>query len=186
MRDRLRRLVPTREQAAANRWLRWLGPALHHPRLWHISRRGVALGAAIGVFFGFLIPIAQIPFSAATAVVLRANVPAAMVSTLVTNPITFPPVYYAAWRTGTWILGEDELPPMLSESGTVIVEIPPAEGGVLARIWRSITGVGKALLLGLGIFACLFGVLVYMVIHLFWVVKVRRQRRRRRRRPARE
>ena len=181
MLDRLRRLVPTREEAAANRWLRWLGPALHHPRLWHISRRGVALGAAIGVFFGFLIPIAQIPFSAATAVVLRANVPAAMASTLVTNPITFPPVYYAAWRTGNWILGEDEPPPALSESGTVIVEVAPVEGGVLTRIWRSITGVGKALLLGLSLFACLFGVLVYAVIHLFWVVKVRWQRRRRKR-----
>jgi uncharacterized protein (DUF2062 family) len=69
----------------------------------------------------------------------------------------------------------------MSESGTVVIEMPPAEGGVLARIWRSITGVGQALLLGLGIFACFFGVLVYAVIHLFWVVKVRWKRRRRRR-----
>ena len=83
--EQLRRLLPTPEAAASNRWLRWLGPALHHPRLWRASRRAVALGAAIGVFFGFLIPIAQIPVSAAVAVALRAHVPSAMASTPVTR-----------------------------------------------------------------------------------------------------
>ncbi|MDO8959253.1 MAG: DUF2062 domain-containing protein [Rhodocyclaceae bacterium] len=74
--DRLRTRTPTREQLAANRYLGWLAPFFGHPKLWHWSRRGVALGVAIGVFFGLLIPIAQIPLSAAAAVVLRANVPA--------------------------------------------------------------------------------------------------------------
>ena len=50
---RLRGLLPAPDTLAQNRWLRWLGPALHHPRLWHMSRRGIALGAAIGVFFGY-------------------------------------------------------------------------------------------------------------------------------------
>lgn len=84
------------EQVGRNRWLRWLGPSLLHPRLWHMSRRGIAAGAGIGVFFAFLIPIAQIPLSVGTAVVLRANIPVAIASTLVNNPLTFPPVYYAA------------------------------------------------------------------------------------------
>lgn len=85
MMQRLRRWLPTREQVQANRWLRWLGPRLLHPRLWHFSRRGVAVGAALGVFFGLLIPIAQIPLAAGMAVLLRANLPAAMGSTLVTT-----------------------------------------------------------------------------------------------------
>jgi uncharacterized protein len=95
---RLRNWLPGAEAIRASRWLRWLGPALHHPRLWHVSRRGVALGMALGFFFGLLIPLAQIPLSAAAAVALRANVPAAVASTLVTNPVTFAPIYYAAWR----------------------------------------------------------------------------------------
>ncbi|TXC67466.1 DUF2062 domain-containing protein [Piscinibacter aquaticus] len=73
-----------------------MGPALHHPRLWHLNRRGVALGLALGLFFGLLIPIAQIPLAGGAAVLLRANVPMAVASTLVTNPVTFGPVYYAA------------------------------------------------------------------------------------------
>lgn len=98
--DRLRRHLPTPHDLAANRWLRWIGPRLHHPRLWHMSRRGIAAGMSIGVFFAFLIPVAQIPFSAAVAVAMRANVPTAVASTLVTKPVTFPPVYFAAWKVG--------------------------------------------------------------------------------------
>ncbi len=41
--------LPSAEAIRANRWLRWLGPALHHPRLWHMSRRGLALGMALGI-----------------------------------------------------------------------------------------------------------------------------------------
>nr|WP_249221378.1 DUF2062 domain-containing protein [Cupriavidus sp. KK10] len=54
-----------------------------------MSRRGLALE----FFFGLLIPLAQIPLSAAAAVALRANVPAAVASPLVTNPMTLGPIY---------------------------------------------------------------------------------------------
>src|SRR5690606_5517404 len=89
---RLNRLLPTREKLEASRWLRWLAPWLGHPRLWQWSRRGVALGVALGIFFGLLIPLAQIPLTAVAAIILRANLPAAAASTLVTNPVTFGPV----------------------------------------------------------------------------------------------
>ncbi|MDZ7858233.1 DUF2062 domain-containing protein [Sphaerotilus sp.] len=173
--DRLRRLLPTADAVASNRWLRWLGPALHHPFLWRMSRRGVALGAAIGVFFGFLIPIAQIPVSAAVAVALRANVPSAMASTLVTNPITFPPVYYAAWQVGGWLLSED---PAQKGAPSAAPEATPQRDG-LAGTWDRITGVGKPLLLGLSIFACGFGLLVYLVVGWVWQWRVYAKRRRR-------
>ncbi|GCL63276.1 DUF2062 domain-containing protein [Pseudaquabacterium pictum] len=179
---RLRRLLPEPDTLAQNRWLRWLGPALHHPRLWHMSRRGIALGAAIGVFFGFLIPLAQIPVSAAFAVALRANVPTAVASTLVTNPITFPPVYYAAWKVGGAILGEAGPAP-----GRAQAEPPPAEasGNWLQRTWASLQRVGKPLVLGLAIFACGFGLLVYLLVHLGWRAQVRFKRWRRTRAAAR-
>lgn len=63
---RLREWLPSAEAILANRWLRWLSPALHHPRLWHMSRRGLALGMALGFFFGLLIPLGQVPLSAAS------------------------------------------------------------------------------------------------------------------------
>jgi uncharacterized protein (DUF2062 family) len=175
--DRLKRLLPTPDAIAANRWLHWLGPALHHPRLWHMSRRGIALGAAIGVFFGLLIPVAQIPASAAVAVVLRANLPSAMASTLVTNPITFPPVYYAAWQVGSVVLGEE------AGGGPPAAAARPADAASnwFVRTWEAITGVGKPLVVGLAIFACVFGLAVYALVHAIWRLRVMAKRRRRQR-----
>ena len=175
--EQLRRLLPTPEAAASNRWLRWLGPALHHPRLWRASRRAVALGAAIGVFFGFLIPIAQIPVSAAVAVALRANVPSAMASTLVTNPITFPPVYYAAWQVGGWLLSE----PVPGDTAVPAVRADETAAASAEDLgwWDRITGVGKPLLLGLTGFACAFGALVYIGVGWLWRWRVLSPRRRR-------
>jgi hypothetical protein len=52
---RLRALVPSREQLEANPWLCGLAPCLANPKLWHCSRRGVAMGVAISLFVGLLI-----------------------------------------------------------------------------------------------------------------------------------
>lgn len=167
-----------------NRWLRWIGPALHHPRLWHISRRGLALGMALGIFFGLLIPLAQIPLSAAAAVVLRANVPAAMASTLVTNPFTFGPVYYAAWRLGKTILGEpvragDTPPAHTAEAGN-----PPADGSWWDTTRSRLLGVGKPLVVGLATLATVVGLLTYFTVSWVWAAKVWWTRRRRLREAA--
>lgn len=161
----LRKFIPTREQLLANRWLAWLRPFLSHPMLWRWSRRGVALGVALGVFFGLLIPIAQIPVSAAAAVVLRANIPAAAASTLVTNPVTFGPVYYAAYQLGNWLTG-DNTP----------TQSPTPETVELSLV-DHITDLGLPLITGLAVMATLFGLLSYLLISVFWIWRVRRKRR---------
>jgi uncharacterized protein (DUF2062 family) len=148
MKQHLKRLLPDAERVRHNPWLRWIGPALHHPQLWHITRRGVALGVALGVFFGLLVPIAQIPLSAAAAVVLRANIPTAVASTLVTNPVTFAPIYYAAYHLGATLIGEEGAPQNLEDGKT--------ENGEASWIDRN-AALGKPLLLGLLILACQWG-----------------------------
>jgi len=169
LRERLRRYIPTREQIHNNRWLGWLGPWLHQPKLWHWSRRGVSLGVALGVFFGLLIPIAQIPVSVAVAVVLRANIPAAAASTLVTNPITFGPVYYGAYHLGAWVTGAKAVPaPAIAED---------------ASLWERVTALGRPLLVGLAITAVLVGLTTYVLIALIWRWRILSKRRNRRARP---
>ena len=170
--------MPSPEAVQRNRWLRWLGPHLQHPRLWHFSRRGLAMGMALGIFFGLLIPVAQIPFSAAAAVVLRANVPAAVASTLVTNPVTFGPVYYAAWRLGSALLGKDvragQQPPPRADAADALVD-----ASWWQQLKRGVAGVGKPLLLGLALMACGIGLLTYFVVSWAWAIKVWWTRRRR-------
>lgn len=184
MTDWLKRHLPTRESVQHNRWLRWMGPALHHPRLWHMSRKGIALGLAIGIFFGLLIPIAQIPFAAATAVLLRANLPMAIGSTLITNPVTFGPVYYAAYKVGVKLVGET-VPPATSPEE--VAARAPAEAALeplgaraqLLKLWRYVTGVGQPLVVGLALFASVGGLLVYAFTSAIWVARTRWRRRQR-------
>ncbi|MDP3424371.1 MAG: DUF2062 domain-containing protein [Burkholderiaceae bacterium] len=184
MTDWFKRRMPTRESVQNNRWLRWLGPTLHQPRLWHMSRKGIALGMAIGIFFGLLIPIAQIPFAAATAVLLRANLPTAIGSTLVTNPVTFGPVYYAAYRTGVSLVGEESSAATSPEevAARARADSTPDDVGVrqqLWHFWRYLTGVGKPLVVGLAVFAVAGGLLVYALTSLVWVARTRWRRRQR-------
>ena len=174
--SRLKRWLPDAEAVRSNRWLRRLGPALHHPRLWHLSRRGLALGMALGIFFGLLVPLAQIPLSAAAAVALRANVPAAVASTLVTNPVTFGPVYYAAWRLGSAVLGEKAPPPDID----VAVPEPAPEQGWWRALTQRILSVGKPLLLGLAILATVVGLATYFIVTAAWRLTVMWKWRRRR------
>ncbi|MCP5278869.1 MAG: DUF2062 domain-containing protein [Thiobacillus sp.] len=177
MDERLRRLIPKREHLQQNRWLRWLGPYFHHPRLWHWSRRGVAMGVALGVFFGLLVPIAQIPLSAAAAVLLRANVPAAAASTLVTNPVTFGPIYYAAYHLGAWVTGQEARPKALEKSQAAVDEEN-------LGVWQRLRALGLPLLVGLAIAATLMGLASYGLISLVWYLRVMRKRRQGRRRKS--
>ncbi len=186
MKERLKRLLPTRDSLHGNRWLRWLGPALHHPRLWHMSRKGIALGVAVGMFFGLLIPVAQIPFSAALAVLLRANLPVAMASTLVTNPVTFGPVYYGAYHLGKWVLLEpasseaDVAQLLAKQQATPVAEAEDTGLWEQAKgAWRQLGDVGKPLVVGLAILATVVGFGAYFLISGLWALKIRWSRRRR-------
>lgn len=183
MKKRLKAWLPNPQSIKDNRWLRWMGPALHHPRLWHFSRKGIAMGLALGIFFGLLVPVAQIPLAAGAAMVLRANLPMAVASTLVTNPVTFGPVYYGAYHLGKAILGEA---PVSEAHATAVLdkalEGPPTDLGWRQRFKRSLrylTTVGKPLVVGLAILATAAGLLVYFLINAIWTLRVRWNRSRR-------
>lgn len=186
MKQRIKTWLSTQDGLRNHRWLRWMGPVLHQPRLWHFSRKGIAMGVAVGIFFGLLVPIAQMPLSAAAAVLLRANLPMAVASTFVTNPVTFGPVYYGAYRLGKVVLGE---PPVTeSEAIATLERAPPEEKDEgTPQTWsqRTAQGIdhlrmaGKPLAVGLAIIATLSGLLVYALVSGLWIVKTRWERKRR-------
>jgi hypothetical protein len=188
MKGRLKRWLPHPDSIRNARWARWFGPMIHHPRLWHISRRGIALGFALGIFWGLLIPVGQIPLAGGAAILLRANVPVAMASTFVSNPITFGPLYYAAYKLGSWLVGgeQGELPPGFEDQGAwpdpvqVIQPLPNAhEMGFFEGLWARAESMGKPLLLGLAIIAISGGVLAYVSVNALWRLNARIAWRRR-------
>lgn len=182
MKNKLKAWLPKPETLQNNRWLRWMGPVLNHPRLWHFSRKGIALGLALGIFFGLLIPVAQIPFAATVAVILRANVPMAVASTLVTNPITFGPVYYGAYRLGSAILGEPP-PDKPTAAALDAAQTEPAQTQGAGDRWRrwleQLTTVGKPLMVGLAVVATASGLAMYGLVSTVWILRTRWTRRKR-------
>jgi uncharacterized protein (DUF2062 family) len=186
MKNRIKAWLPTPESLHTNRWLRWMGPALGHAQLWHFSRKGIALGVALGIFFGLLLPVAQMPVSAAFAMLLRANLPMAVASTFVTNPVTFGPMYYGAYRLGKVVLGEsaisDKEALLALGSAQATAEVPEAKPKWKQRITKGLQHlrtVGKPLAVGLLIVATLSGLAVYFLISGAWVLKTRWERKRR-------
>ena len=68
---------------------------------------GVALGLGVGV----IIPFMHVILAVLLAIPVRANVAVAGACTLFVNPITIPPMYYAAYRIGSWELHHEALGP---------------------------------------------------------------------------
>jgi len=129
----------------------------------------VALGAALGVFFGFLIPVAQVLFSALFALLLRANLPVAAVSTLVSNPLTYGPIFVLAYRTGSMLLGE--APDAAREAAVEKeAEAPLADPQTWAERFAAI---GKPLVLGLAVFAVTGGIVTWVLVNLLWLLAAR-------------
>lgn len=180
----LERFLPTRDAITQSRLLRWLGPRIHDPLLWHVNRRSVARGVAMGVFFGLMIPIAQIPAAAIASLLLRGNLWIAAVSTLVSNPLTYGPLYYFAYRLGAGVIGA-RTPANLTADD---VERPMRMIDSLAQAWTWITGIGQPLLLGMLIMAVTGAFIAYWGTQLVWRMRVtakwRRLRRERRLRAA--
>jgi uncharacterized protein (DUF2062 family) len=103
----LTRHIPTRETVHHYRMLRPFARHLSHSSLWRFTRRSVPRGVAVGLFVAVIIPFMHTVIAALLAIPTKANVAVAAVFTLLVNPLTIPPMYYAAYRIGSWELHHD-------------------------------------------------------------------------------
>ena len=105
------RNLPTRESMEQSRLLRPVAHRVLAPALWRFTRRSVPRGVALGMVTGILFPVAQIPFSALLALPFRANIPAAALTTFITNPVTTPFLWGLAYWIGKLTLRLDHALP---------------------------------------------------------------------------
>lgn len=159
--------IPTREQLRRSRWLR---PVAHHfdnERLWRTDRGSVARAAAIGVFVGLLLPVAQFLVAIAVAIALRGHVAIAAAATLITNPFTFPPIYWAAYRIGRLLLGEpDDAAAALQVESDTAARL--AEQGFFEGLWISVQAAGAPLAVGLAALAVAGAALTFALVWYLW------------------
>ena len=155
--------MKSRESILASRWLRPFAHLFSHPALWHLSRRSVPRALALGLFAAFILPVGQFALAALLALPIRANVPLAAAATLVTNPLTFPPVYFSAYKLGSFLL-----------------QHPSSEGaGELASSFGAkILDVSGPTALGLLIFAIVGALLGYFIGAMWWRLRLVRLWRR--------
>jgi|SRR5690606_20729410 uncharacterized protein (DUF2062 family) len=188
------RWIPKRHEIIESRWLAPFREHLHDRRLWRLERYATARGAAIGLFFAFIIPIGQIPLSVIAAIAFRANIPIAVLGTFLTNPFTFPAVFWAAYTIGSLLLGRgnkvvDEA--IIAQSDQVTPEAAIIHHDFLEWLNTTITWLSNAglpFLLGTIVLAIIGAIVGYMLTHAIWQLRstFRRQRVARNRRKRME
>lgn len=136
--QRIRSSLPTPDELAKHRWLAPIAHRLTEHGLWHAKTESVARGVAIGLFWAFVTPFAQIVFAAAHCVWWRANIPVAAAITFITNPLTIGGWLYLAYRVGSLFVAPE-------------AAVPVAEGwlGRLQSLgWPTVVGMGLFALVG--------------------------------------
>src|SRR6188508_2899423 len=101
-----RKYLPSHATICANRYVARRGSWLTHHNLWHLHRRSVAGGFAVGLFAGLVPGSNPVQFTAAAllAIGFRVNLPIAVIVTLYSNPFTVVPLYYAAFKLGQFAM----------------------------------------------------------------------------------
>lgn len=163
IRQRLQRYLPNPQKIRNHKQLRFLGERLYHPTLWHLNRRSVAGALGFGIFIACLPCLGQPLMAAAAALWLRINLPVAVFTVFVTNPLTMAPVFYFNYWIGTWMLGIPYHPVDFELSFDWLLQ----QGGAL---WLP-------LLLGCLTIGTLAGIGVYTAVNLGWRLYVLRRRR---------
>lgn len=162
MRNFLQKFLPSLETVKNYRWLKPFGSRLQHPNLWHLHRRSVAGGVAIGLFCGLVPGPLQMISAALLAVLLRVNLPVAAFTTLYTNPFTIVPLYLAAYEIGAWVSG--------AQSGVVArPSFPELHWQNMIRgLWDWMVMLGEPLLIGLPLLALGLAIIGYLAVRLAW------------------
>lgn len=173
-----RKVMPNIDKVREMKGLSIFGDTLFHPALWHLNRRSAAGGVAVGLFCGLIPGPLQMLGSAIACVMLRVNLPLALVTTFYTNPITIVPLYVLAYEIGGFTLGARELlkPPALPDWDW------SHSFNSMQAMGRWMLGLGAPLAVGLLMLASILAAVGYVTVRGMWSVYLRRAWHARRRR----
>lgn len=157
-----KRFLPHPGRIKESKTLQIFGDLLHKPDLWHLNRRSVAGAFAVGLFFAWMPVPFQMVLAAGGAIWLGSNLPLSVVLVWISNPVTITPMFYFAYKVGTWIIGE------------AAVEF----NFELTFNWlqHELSAIWKPFLVGCFTLAVSSGLLGYLTINGIWRFAVLRQR----------
>lgn len=158
-----KRYVPDHRRFREHKHLQMFGERLHDPNLWHLNRRSAAGAMAAGMFIAFIPVPGQIFIAAAAAIALRVNLPLAVLTIFITNPLTMPPIFFFTYKVGALILGIQPHP----------FAFEPSPGWLIDKAGT----IGTPLLLGSLLVGTVLAALTYAAVRLLWRLDVTRRRR---------
>lgn len=163
-----RKLAPSDHKLRQSRVLAVFGSLLLNRRVVQLNRHSAAFGVACGLAWAWIALPIQTLGAVAMALLWRGNVPLAAAFTWVSNPITWVPCFYFAYRVGLVITGAQPISGVEQE----LREIMGA--GFISGIWQSAVFLGENLLrlypmyIGGAVLATLNGVAAYVLVQLAW------------------
>jgi uncharacterized protein len=162
----IKRLFPRLDKIKEDKILKIFGPAVLQPNLWHINKKSVSRGFAIGAFCAFLPIPGQMIVAGFLAIIFAANLSLSLILTWITNPITYTPIFYFAYRLGKFFIDTKNNYVIKNEEINLLSDI--------MHIW-------EPLLLGSLILAIIGSLCSYMLIRIYWryyVIKIWSKRKK--------
>jgi len=162
----IKKYFPDQKTIKEHKHLKIFGTLLHDQNLWHLNRKSFAGAIATGLFIAFIPLPTQMIIAAAAAIVLGVNLPISVATVWITNPITMPPMFYAAY----WV-------------GSTLMDIPPDSQAFEFSIDALMSSLGNSwqpFLLGCLVLGCASSALGYTLARGLWrwiVVKKWSQRK---------
>lgn len=150
----LKKYSPSPKAIRENKALSCLGESVHKPSLWHMNRRSVSKAFAIGLFCTWIPMPMQTLLAAALAIYYRAHLPLSVVLVFITNPITIPPMFYSAYKLGSFLLGMEPQPVAMDLSWQWFTT-------TMGDIWQP-------LLFGSIILGTISSIIAYFTINIIW------------------
>lgn len=159
--------------------MRWIAKWLHkRPYLWALNRKTVAKGVGAGLLVAFIPIPAQIILASLMALLLRANLPVAIASTLISNPFTFVPINFLIYHIGILITGGNGIanPPPIHELELHWASISLVTQEII--VWFK--SLGKSYVIGLLVLSISSSIIGYCLVDFIWRISIRWHLRSRR------
>jgi len=163
----IKKIFPKLNSVKEEKILKIFGPAVLQANLWHINKKSVSRGFAIGAFCAFLpIPGIQMLLAAFLSITFAANLPLAVILTWITNPFTYIPIVYFAIKIGGIFINAESSYEIKSEEINILTD--------LMQYW-------EPLFLGSLILSIISSLLSYILIRAYWryyVIKIWSKRKK--------
>jgi len=129
-----------------------------------INRRAVTRGLLVGLFWGFIPMPFQMLGVIITTPIIRFNVIIGLATVWLSNPVTYPPLWYLEYKTGNFILGK---------TGIDNIELTMHW---FQTHWDDII---LPLYVGTAFYSTIVSFLIYLLVNWLWVKSVHKENNKR-------